>query len=288
MTKNAFIIFITLLIASYLMFSCSDPKSQADLIIKTNHGDIYVKLYDETPKHKSNFLKLTDENYFNGQTFFRVIADAIAQGGGKGYYPENDPRNLIDAEITSQHFHKKGAFCAPRFPDDINPDRKSSGSQFYIVLGKIFTDEELNEIEANKTIDKRRNAINTYKIKHQKELFDEYQKSDAGKWLDSVNIIQVRETNKEQYEKLSVKINNGIDRLIIHTKIDSIPDFKFTNEQRQIYKEKGGLPELDGDYTVMGEVVFGLDVAETISRAVTELNSNTPAEKIGFKIERLK
>jgi cyclophilin family peptidyl-prolyl cis-trans isomerase len=266
--------------------ACS--RNQADIVIKTQYGEIFVKLYDETPKHKANFLALTDTGYFKGLTFFRVIADAVAQGGGKGFYPDGDPRNLVDAEINPRFIHKKGAFCAPRYPDEMNPERKSSGSQFYITLGKTFTSEELDTILKEKNIMLRNKAVYQYKRLHSQELLEQYQQSPEGKWLQAYDLPKLKVSNPKEYLSVSTRINDGVDSLIIRRKLVSFQPFSYSAEQRKIYQEIGGLPDLDGDYTVMGEVIKGIEVAEKISRSVTEVNSNVPAEKIPFKIERVK
>lgn len=276
---------IVLLVMLIGLSACS--QKEADIVIKTQYGDIFVKLYDETPKHKANFLALTDTGYFKGLTFFRVIADAVAQGGGKGFYPEGDPRNLVDAEISSNLIHKKGTFCAPRYPDEMNPERKSSGSQFYITLGKTFTSEELDTILKDKNILLRNSAVYRYKNLHSQELLEQYQQSPEGKWLQAYDLPKLKASNPKEYLSVSTRINDGVDSLIIRNKLVTFQTYSYTAEQRKIYQEMGGLPDLDGDYTVMGEVIKGIEVAEKISRSVTEVNSNVPAEKIPLKIERI-
>ncbi|MCX7697344.1 MAG: peptidylprolyl isomerase [Bacteroidales bacterium] len=134
---------------------CFSQNDIPDVIIQTSYGEIKIKLYDKTPKHRENFLKLAREGYYNGTLFHRVIPGFMIQGGDpeSKNAPEGKrlgnggPGYTIPFEYVPEFFHKRGAVAAARLPDDINPERESSGSQFYIVQGRTFTDEELNKIE---------------------------------------------------------------------------------------------------------------------------------------------
>ena len=138
------------------MFSAfaAKPKNQY-IRIKTEFGECIVKLYNETPLHRDNFLKLTKEGYYNGTLFHRVIKDFMIQGGdpdSKNAKPdsllgEGGPKYTVPAEFRDSLFHKKGVLAAAREGDEVNPLRASSGSQFYLVQGKVFTDEQLNSLE---------------------------------------------------------------------------------------------------------------------------------------------
>jgi cyclophilin family peptidyl-prolyl cis-trans isomerase len=137
----------------FLVFLCGFNYSQTGtqsnpvFLIKTSFGDIKVKLYNETSKHRDNFIKLVKEGFYDGSIFHRVINQFMIQGGG-AKNGTADVGYTIPAEFNSMFFHKKGALAAARMPDQINPNKESSGSQFYIVHGRIFTDEELNSIES--------------------------------------------------------------------------------------------------------------------------------------------
>ena len=129
--------------------TCSAQKAtekETLVVIETSMGTIKAKLYNDTPKHRDNFLKLVNEGWYNGSPFHRVIKDFMIQCGsnanGKG-----DPGYTVPAEIKSNHFHKKGALCAARMPDQVNPKKASSGSQFYIVQGQVFDDKKLELYE---------------------------------------------------------------------------------------------------------------------------------------------
>lgn len=142
---------ILVLFSLLILGSCGGPKktSNENTVVKisTDYGDITLKLYDETPKHRDNFIKLIKEGWYEGSPFHRVINGFMIQGGGsaKG---QDDPGYTIDAEILPQLFHKKGALAAARMGDNVNPERASSGSQFYIVQGRTFNDSEFAALEA--------------------------------------------------------------------------------------------------------------------------------------------
>ncbi|MCK9612400.1 MAG: peptidylprolyl isomerase [Bacteroidales bacterium] len=142
MKNIIFYIFIALLLSAS-SFGQSETQSEPKFLIKTNLGDITVKLYNETPLHRDNFVKLVREGFYNGSIFHRVINSFMIQGGGAANGTE-DVGYTIPAEIVPKYFHKKGALAAARMPDQVNPQKASSGSQFYIVQGKIYTDAELD------------------------------------------------------------------------------------------------------------------------------------------------
>ncbi len=134
--------------------SCAQISNKETMvIIHTDLGDMKVKLFNETPLHRDNFIKLVKEGWYNGSTFYRVINNFMIQGG-RNEAGEEGPGYRIDAEFVPGLYHKKGALAAARQNDQVNPQKKSSGSQFYIVKGKTFSDAELDYIEKrfNKTI----------------------------------------------------------------------------------------------------------------------------------------
>ena len=131
----------------------------AKIKIETPKGDIIVRLYDDTPKHRDNMLKLVEEGFYNGTLFHRVIKDFMVQGGDpdsknapKGkQLGAGGPDYTIEAEFTPTHFHKRGALAAARLGDEVNPNKESSGSQFYIVWGKPFDGATLDRIQQSVT-----------------------------------------------------------------------------------------------------------------------------------------
>lgn len=140
--KNIFLI-LSLFISSTLFSQSSKPETL--VVIHTNLGDITAKLYNDTPKHRDNFIKLVKEGWYNGSPFHRVINDFMIQGGGKADGTQ-DPGYTIQAEILPNHFHKKGALAAARTGDNVNPEKRSSGCQFYIVDGQVSEAQYLNMI----------------------------------------------------------------------------------------------------------------------------------------------
>ena len=138
--------------------------------ISTDFGTMKFKLYNETPKHRDNFIKLAKEGFYNGTLFHRVIKDFMIQGGdpqSKNAAPDvmlgnGGPGYTIPAEFNSKLIHKKGALAAARLGDQVNPQKASSGSQFYIVQGKPMTAAELNMLAARKKITYTPEQIKTY------------------------------------------------------------------------------------------------------------------------------
>jgi peptidyl-prolyl cis-trans isomerase B (cyclophilin B) len=229
--KKYFLIFFLLVFAT----ACED---KVDIVkIHTQFGDILVYLYDETPIHKANFLKLARSGFYNGTTFHRIIEHFMIQGGDPnskdadpmndgeggpeytgeaGTYPDpaNSKTYSIPAEIKPNIFHKKGVIAAAREGDNINPEKRSSGSQFYLVQGKVYTDAEL--------------------------------------------------TNYAKKRGLTLN-----------------------DEQRKIYTTVGGTPHLDGNYTVFGEIVSGMDVMEKIAAQPKDARDR-PLTNITMTVEVIK
>jgi peptidyl-prolyl cis-trans isomerase B (cyclophilin B) len=129
------------------MLSNAQTNTETLVVIKTSYGDMTVKLYNDTPKHRDNFIKLIKQGWYNGSEFHRVIKGFMIQGGHSAD-GKTDPGYTIDAEFRANHFHKKGALSAARMGDQVNPEKKSSGCQFYIVQGSKYTEQDLNSFES--------------------------------------------------------------------------------------------------------------------------------------------
>lgn len=227
------------------------------LLLSTPHGDMKLKLYDETPLHRDNFLKLAKEGFFNDLLFHRVIKDFMIQGGdpesknapaGKSL-GAGDVGYTTEAEfVYPQLFHKKGALSAARQGDQVNPEKRSSGCQFYIVQGKTYSNAELDKME--------RVALESVKNKY----FDELVKQ---------NQALVKELRMARDQA-------GLDKLRDDLEAQMEAHFKgqtgapFTPEQREAYTTIGGTPFLDNEYTVFGEVIEGLDVIDKIAAVETD------------------
>lgn len=239
--------------------------------ITTTEGDIIIKLYDQTPQHRDNFIKLVKEGYYNGTLFHRVIKEFMIQGGdpeSKGAPAEKQlgsggPGYTIPAEfIYPQLFHKRGALSAARTGDEINPHRASSGSQFYIVWGKVYKEGELKQMEQQLEMQQQQNIFNT--------LVRE----------NAAKIKQMR-INRDQAGLMALQ-----EQLINETEKRSAQMGKptFTKEQREAYTTLGGTPFLDNQYTVFGEVESGLEVVEKIQNCATN-PSDRPKKDISMKME---
>lgn len=221
--------------------------------IKTTLGDIDVKLYDDTPKHRDNFLKLVNDKFYDGVLFHRVIKDFMVQAGdpksvnadSTAMLGSGDPGYTIEAEIDyPKHYHKYGALAAARTGDSFNPERRSSGSQFYIVTGDKYTGQHLDEMAHRLTMNKRQAYFNELCRKNESKI-RELQASGDKVALDAYRDELIKETE-----------NN--------VKEEPMPE-----ELRRDYTTIGGTPHLDGQYTVFGEVVKGMDVVEKIQHAET-------------------
>ena len=229
------------------------------LKIKTSEGDIVIRLYDETSKHRDNFLKLAKEGYYNGTLFHRVIKDFMIQGGDpdsknapKGkMLGTGGPDYTIPAEfVYPQLFHKRGALSAARTGDEVNPERASSGSQFYIVWGKTYKSAELKQMERQMEIQQEQDIFNQLTKEHHEEIMNLRRNRDrAGLQTLQDKLIEETQTKCKQQGKPT-----------------------FTPEQTEAYTSIGGTPFLDNQYTVFGEVEEGLDTVERIQNCATDRN----------------
>lgn len=259
---------------SLLFISCqfdqSKKKSEEQLYkIETAYGDMIFKLYDATPLHKQNFEKLIDEGYFNGLLFHRVINGFMIQGGDPNsrdakpgqMLGDGGPGYTIPAEFVDTIFHKKGVIAAAREGDDVNPEMRSSGSQFYIVQGKVFSDEDIKKVEDRINASRLNNLTTKYIEEAKNEAYNTGGMIDYQVILPEARKKAEAEFKKEGYYK--------------------IPDFK-----RKIYQTIGGTPHLDNAYTVFGEVIKGLDVIDKIASVETDENDR-PIKDIKMKIKKL-
>lgn len=224
----------------------------------TTMGDVRLLLYGDTPKHLENFVRLTNEGYYDGVLFHRVINDFMVQTGdpdSKTAKPgqmlgEGDPDYQIDAEfVYPRHFHKRGALAAARQGDSVNPEKKSSGSQFYVVTGKVYTDEQLDMMDQRRVQEQMRS------------IFDRLVRQNRD------SIMELRDRGDEE------GLRALQEKLIAQTEKEAsaAPD-TLTAAQREAYSTVGGTPHLDGNYTVFGEVVSGMDVIDKIQKAETDGN----------------
>jgi len=240
-----------------------DSIPETKILIETTHGNIKIKLYNETPLHRNNFIKLVEEGYFDSLLFHRVIQNFMIQGGdpdsknapAKVELGNGGPGYTIPAEFNHQLFHKKGVLAAARDSDLENPSQASAGSQFYIVQGKVFNDSLL-QVQAkritrlklyNRIVNKKENAhlIKKYKT------FIETKQTDSTNYINDI-------------------INKQVDAVLANE-----PLYTFSDEQIKTYKTVGGTPHLDGIYTIFGEVIEGLESVDAIAKQKTDKNDKT-------------
>lgn len=233
--------------------------------LETTMGNITVALYNETPKHRDNFIKLVKEGVYDSTLFHRVIKQFMIQAGDPDSKNASDTAMLgsgdvgytIPAEFNPKFFHKKGVLAAARQGDDVNPEKASSGCQFYIVTGRKFTEPQLLGME-NKINEQREEALfDSLARQHMKEI---YKMRKAG---DNAGLLELQDTLEAQARELA----------------DKEEKFRFTPEQIKAYSTIGGAPHLDGSYTVFGEVTEGMEVVGNIEIAKTN-RADRPIENI--------
>lgn len=221
--------FALVLTSTFQAFGQNEKSSETRVLIKTEYGNMVVKLYDDTPLHRDNFIKLAETGFYNDLLFHRIISGFMIQGGDpdsknadlETALGQGGPGYTIPAEIKPHYYHKKGALAAARKPDQVNPERASSGSQFYIVQGKPQNTQILVNLQDRKNLS-----------------------------------------------------NPGMD-------------FQYSDQAIKDYGNLGGSPHLDGEYTIFGEVIEGLDVIDKLARVAVNSQSR-PLADIKMSVEVLK
>jgi cyclophilin family peptidyl-prolyl cis-trans isomerase len=262
----AFVAFFIAMVFASCAGGDDGPKEDV-VTIHTSYGDMVVILFDETPKHKENFLKLVNEKYYDSTLFHRVMQGFMIQGGD----PESKnaqagqplgrggPGYTVPAEINSNFFHEKGALAAARMADEVNPGKESSGSQFYIVHGTVYPEDQMQQFKVNSG--KMRQAFQKmYESGEHTALFDSlaviYQSGDVAAYQKKVESLIPR------VEKVTgIKVSNDV-----------------TDEKIKVYGTVGGAPNLDGEYTVFGKVIKGLEVIDKI--AAVEVAAERPVSDV--------
>jgi cyclophilin family peptidyl-prolyl cis-trans isomerase len=277
----------------------NDTSKNALVLFTTDYGNIKVRLYDQTPLHRNRFLKLASEGFYDGLLFHRVIDGFMIQGG------DPDSRNAkpgqllgdgdlvklsvfdfetygypfsmlvlpyydwVPSEFNKDLFHKRGVLAAARESDDKNPEKKSSGCQFYITEGRgplSDKDLELYEWRINK---KLRMGLKNAAMLLRPDWKGRYERFKSQQKNDSLMLME------KQLDSLIAPIYNDI------------PHFTFSPEQIKVYKRIGGTPHLDGNYTVYGEVIYGMDVVDKIAKLPTDKNDR-PANDVKMKVSILR
>lgn len=228
-------------------------KSRTTLEMSTDHGNIVIELYNETPKHRDNFIKLVNEKVLDSVIFHRVIEGFVVQGGNPATKPNGmDSLKLkafdykVDAEFPKSLYHKRGALGAAR---DGNLQRASSSTQFYFVQGKVYSDSLL--IEAQKTINER--------------LAMHYFKNDS---INEPLIDALNEAIQQRNRDLFIQLNDSIKSL--SKDYTNFENYTISEDHWNTYRTIGGTPTLDQNYTVFGEIVKGLEVMDSIATVPTD------------------
>ena len=232
-----------------------EKSNETQVLLETTLGNITVKLYNETPKHRDNFIKLAKEGVYDSTLFHRVIKNFMIQAGDPeskhasytAMLGNGDVGYTIPAEFNTKFFHKKGVLAAARTGDEVNPERASSGCQFYIVTGRKFSEAQMINMENQMNEARLENVFNTLARQHMKEI---YKMRKAG---DNEGLLELQDSLEAQAREI----------------VSKEPALKFTPEQIKAYTTVGGAPHLDGAYTIFGEVTDGMDVVEKIEGAKT-------------------
>ena len=270
MKTNQLLIIVMFLVG--ILASCGAGSNQKNNMekrtqvkLETTQGDIVVALYNETPKHRDHFIKLAKEGVYDSTLFHRVIKQFMIQAGDPDSKTANDTASLgsgdvgytIPAEFVPQFFHRKGALAAARMGDDVNPNRESSGCQFYIVTGRKFREAQLLDMAAQKNNQRVETIFNELARKHMKEIYKLRKANDDNALMELQDSLEAQAYAMAKEEE----------------------PFMFTPEQLAAYSTVGGAPHLDGAYTVFGEVVSGMETVEKIEVTKTG-RADRPIENV--------
>lgn len=245
-----------LLLMSVLLMSCGNKKEGTEVLIETSMGDIRAVLFDDTPLHRDNFIKLAREGYFDEMMWHRIVPGLMIQTGDPTLKPANRPVTVdtsalhytIPQEIRfPQYIHRRGMLAAARQPDNLNPKKESSSTQWYIVTGEKYTPTSLADFYQTLY----QEAVNAKWRRLQDKLAD--------------RLDRLETSNKDAYYDLQDSILN-----VAEAEVASRPPRPFNEQQKRVYTTEGGCPHLDGEYTIFGQVTEGMNVVEKIVNVPTD------------------
>lgn len=268
MKRITTVLFVTVL----LITSCAQDKKDYVVTIKTSYGEMVAILYDETPKHKANFIKLAKEHYFDSLLFHRVMQNFMIQGGdpdSKKALPgqslgNGGPGYTVEAEFVPSLFHEKGALAAARQSDQVNPQRASNGSQFYVVQGTVLSVAEV----ANLKIDQMQLMTGLRKM---------FENPNNKPLLDSLNQLYFA-GDMQAYQARLFELAPRVQKETGLVITKDIPEARV-----KAYTTVGGAPHLDDQYTVFGKVIKGLDVIDKIA-AVQRDGADRPTADVRMTV----
>jgi cyclophilin family peptidyl-prolyl cis-trans isomerase len=259
--KSSLVATLFMLLFSGALSSCNNNSEKETLVmLRTNFGDIKIRLENSTPGHRDNFISLVKSGFYDSIRFHRVIDNFMIQAGDPSTKMEiNDETSAkyiytIPAEINDSLYHRKGVIAAARQGDQVNPERASSGTQFYIVEGRVFNDDELDDIETriNATV--------------QQAVFYKHLKAERDRVMESGDT----KTAAEIQEFAS---------MLTYDEIAEMEPYVIPESRREVYRTAGGTPHLDWQYTVFGEVIEGMDVVTSIASVETD-SRDKPVEEV--------
>lgn len=245
-----------LLLSVLLLASCGKKKEGTEVLIETSMGDIRAVLFDDTPLHRDNFIKLAREGYFDDMMWHRIVPGLMIQTGDPTLKPANRPVTVdtsalhytIPQEIRfPKYIHRRGMLAAARQPDNLNPKKESSSTQWYIVTGEKYTPTSLADF---------------YQTLYQEAVNTKWRRLQD-KNAKRLDILE--SSNKDAYYELQDSILN-----VAEAEVASNPPRPFNEQQKRVYTTEGGCPHLDGEYTIFGQVTEGMNVVEKIVNVPTD------------------
>lgn len=266
MLRRFFIVMLTACCMAVTSCNGQQKSDGTEVVIETSIGDIRIRLFDDTPRHRDNFLANVRDGIYDGVTFHRVIRNFMVQTGDPDTRPgvvrdTTKAVERIEAEVVwPKLYHRRGMVGAARDGDDENPTRASDRFQFYVVTGKTCQESDMNDYE---TAREQRDADLLYK-----EYCQQHQDE-----LDALRAARNRDGVSDLLEKLQDKARYAVS---------DNPPITYPSELRRAYRQHGGAPWLDNEYTVFGEVVEGMKVIDQIQKLKTDA-ADRPLQEVRVK-----